>query len=443
MSLRSIGFVVFSLAIALFAVGITLFYIHNENFFQQTLQFWGVEFTLIRLLVLACLISAAVPSLFFGYRLLKMKNRARRQRKDQLKLEGLQAWIRDLRHCRIHQDRQGFDSLLQQRPKDLEDPQVLWNRASVAHAAGQISQALGMLESAFARTQDPELGYALVEWSLQQDPQSKAWETLDRLLDNHPGAPRALQLKLSHLEAHGEWDAALHLLTHAKNQAPRVWEQHYPGCLYGKLKEEFEHSGPSRKLIQQIQKGLKEAPEFVPLHVLLGDVFLGQEDDKRALQALETGYERIHHSVFLDRLEDYYLERHRPEDAIQVYRRILIREQDWRARFRLGLLFKKLEMTDECLEVLQNLDKDQIRIPRLRVHLADVLARRDRVTEAFDMLRKGLNAVDGDGLYRCSMCHTWHESWSARCTACGNWNVLGLSLEDSDSERQPAAPQYG
>jgi lipopolysaccharide biosynthesis regulator YciM len=174
---------------------------------------------------------------------------------------------------------------------------------------------------------------------------------------------------------------------------------------------------------------IKEDPDFVPARVSLGDAYLEQERVEDAVKVWTDGYLALGKSVFLSRLEDYYLEAEDPSTLLGIYKSILDqRDSDMVLRLFYGKLCLRLEMVDEALEQLFAVESTGVETPQLHLLLAEAHRRRNRVDESVEQYKKALG-VDGRLRinYVCDTCSSIAEEWQSRCSGCGSWGSFSVA----------------
>ncbi len=197
---------------------------------------------------------------------------------------------------------------------------------------------------------------------------------------------------------------------------------------------------------------LDDDPEFVPAQVMAGEAISLTGDSAAAVETWTTGWLTTGSPTLLQRIEDHYIEREAPMEAIETLRRIIAEaENDLLPRFFLGKLYSRLEMHDEALKILGSI--------RDRVHDSPVLLgligrlheRRGEGHEAGEAFRAGLElARPPTDSALCDRCGTEFEHWSPYCERCGAWNSVELQLgleaeggDESDLRERPVWPVHG
>jgi tetratricopeptide (TPR) repeat protein len=165
---------------------------------------------------------------------------------------------------------------------------------------------------------------------------------------------------------------------------------------------------------------------------MLGETALLQGSAAGALAEWRRGYGVTGSPVFLQRIEDHFIERARPAEAIQTLHELISgADNDLLPRYYLGRLYYRLEMLDEALRQLSSI-ADRVAVsPTFHLLLARIHERRGQLDGA---ARSYLAAIKQAGLaateYLCDACGSGFGAWSDRCEACGSWGSLELDFEE-------------
>ena len=180
---------------------------------------------------------------------------------------------------------------------------------------------------------------------------------------------------------------------------------------------------------------LSNDPGFLPARIMLGETELLAGRDAAALEVWRQAFLETGSAVFLQRIEDHFIESAQPEAGIQTLLQLLQTSGDeLLPRLFLGRLYARLEMHEEALKVLESLDDRIDRAPGFHYLLARIHERRGEMKMAVEEL---LACVTEAGIasaeYCCRVCRTSYAEWSDRCSACGSWNSVDLELEEDAS----------
>jgi len=180
------------------------------------------------------------------------------------------------------------------------------------------------------------------------------------------------------------------------------------------------------------QSLLDAEPQFLPARIMLGEAEALGGDQVAAVQAWRTGFEQSGNPVFLQRIEDFFIDRGEPVQAIESLRGLIASaENDLLPRFFLGRLYYRLEMHEEALKVLTGLKERISNSPTYHLVLARIHQRRGEVGKAVQeytacVQQAGLQLAE----YVCQVCGTKYREWYDRCDVCRSWNSVGLDFQE-------------
>ncbi|QTD53255.1 hypothetical protein [Sulfidibacter corallicola] len=408
---------------------------HNQTVFQSHFQLWSFPIPLLKGIFIALVAAAAVPSTYFTYKYMQLLKHARRLEQERQAHGEDEKAIRQAAELLTHHMPEKALALLE--PHDHLEALVLRGQAMLALERGD--EAITLLKRPFFETGDLRAGYLLAEAYLSVD--RSPVDTLQAITSAHAKeAGRAYHLLLGYYESQQAWQDCLDTL----DRMSKVGIDPRPGVnptafRYGLIRQS-ETSRAPRKIIDQYQQLLKDDPLFVPAYLSLGDFLLETEAEEKAFAIYEKGFAKTENPAFLERLERYYLEQGYPEDAIQVYRQLLVKHGGQTVRFQLAKLYYKLQMLDESLELLEGLRGRLGHLPGYLFILGDIKARRahhDEALDAFKSLARELGFSGAD--FICTHCGSRYESYQGRCDSCGRWNTVTLETETVTTETTVAS----
>jgi predicted Zn-dependent protease len=136
--------------------------------------------------------------------------------------------------------------------------------------------------------------------------------------------------------------------------------------------------------------------------------------------------------VFLQRIEDHFIERENPLLAIETLHGLIADSRsDLLPRFFLGRLYYRLEMHEEALKVLAGLEDRIRKSPTFHYLLARIRERRGEMHKAVESYRSCVRESRlRTAEYTCRLCRTRFEIWRARCAACSSWNSVELDFDE-------------
>lgn len=184
--------------------------------------------------------------------------------------------------------------------------------------------------------------------------------------------------------------------------------------------------------LERVDSILAEAPDYVPARILRGEILLAGGDEEGAVQTWRDGYLDSGRPVFLQRIEDHFIERENPLQAIETLHGLIGESRDEvLPRFFLGRLYYRLEMHDEAYRALKGLEE--------RVHVSQTFhylmgrihERRGEVKLALERYRTSLRQAGvRQAEFVCRSCGARTGEWTDRCETCGRWNVVELDFQE-------------
>jgi len=177
---------------------------------------------------------------------------------------------------------------------------------------------------------------------------------------------------------------------------------------------------------------VEKTPDFVPARILRGEALLAKGARAKAVEAWRQGFLGTGRPVFLQRIEDYFIEGEDPLQAIETMQGIISEStSDLLPRFFLGRLYYRLEMHDEAHRVLSVLEGRVRNSPTYHYLMGRIQERRGDAQQALSAYRV---ALQESGIrraeYVCSSCGVRRDDWADRCESCGSWNGLELDFEE-------------
>lgn len=165
---------------------------------------------------------------------------------------------------------------------------------------------------------------------------------------------------------------------------------------------------------------------FLPARIGFGETLIRDGKLHQAAESWEKSYLKTGNPIFLQRLEDLYLEMGQPGDMIRIYEEALARRpQDPLLKMALGKLYYRLEMVDDAFDLLSTVDTVHDQTGDLPKIMASLCIRKGSTETALMELQDALSGPrSGSALLTCAACRHETLEWSGRCPACGRWNTL-------------------
>lgn len=195
--------------------------------------------------------------------------------------------------------------------------------------------------------------------------------------------------------------------------------------------QEILKQGDYDKAIKKCGDIIKLDPEFVPVYVLLGEIYIKYKDSlEKASEIWERAYTEIKHPVFLIKLEELYLSHDKPSEALDAFKRILQKNpDDATLSFFYAKLCLRLEMLDDAIEQLNALDGKGISSNYLHLLMAEAHARKGNYLHSVNEFRKATDIAHRIVIpWTCTNCGSGFKDWSHACPTCGRTNILNIQL---------------
>ena len=177
---------------------------------------------------------------------------------------------------------------------------------------------------------------------------------------------------------------------------------------------------------------LAREPRFIPARIMLGEAELLADREAEAIAAWRSGYLETGSPVFLQRIEDYFIEQEEPMRAIETLRALIAAAgNDLLPRFYLGRLYYRLEMLEEATKQLAGIEERIKSSPTYHFLLGRIHHRRGDLQKAVESFGACLRQLDvGSAEYLCRVCHQRYADWRDSCSRCGSWNSVDLNFEE-------------
>lgn len=319
------------------------------------------------------------------------------------------------------------------RDRDPSRVDILIALANVHLQEGEAQEGVKLLLN--ARTLAPrstEVLFKLADAYEEERNPEEALRTYDEILLLERDNRKALRGKRTLHIAAGQWRDALELQKRIVKTCAGTDYVEEENALILFLRYEVARLAVEEGEVEQGKSELKqiirEAPDFTPARVSLGDALRAQNRFEEACRTWQEGYQAQERSIFLSRLEDLAMETETPSALLAFYRSALMdRGSDLMLRLFFGKLCLRLEMVDEAMEHLSEVESAGVDIPQLHLLLAEVHRRRDRIEEAVQSYRRALKVGQRLQLgYLCDACQAPSPEWKGSCPECGTWGSLTL-----------------
>ncbi len=183
--------------------------------------------------------------------------------------------------------------------------------------------------------------------------------------------------------------------------------------------------------VTKVKEVLRNNEDFLPAHILHGDILYSQGNTAGALKVWEKALHRFPNAepVIL-KLEEVFLKESSPEKILERYQKeILSHPTDTNFRLLLSRLYLRLEMIDNAIEELERLHLDGVDSFYSQILLGEAYLRRRQDEKAAGLFQKALG-LDREFTppFVCSACGRNVTEWEARCPSCGEWDTILMAV---------------
>ncbi len=294
-------------------------------------------------------------------------------------------------------------------PKSLE---VLFKTAAIQEETGHDDDAMASYQELISKEKDNRKALrSLRDLYIKQNRWKDALESQRQVLKAGPGANRVAEEK----------ELLLYLRYEVAGQAIS--------------------NGSPDDAISELKDILRQESEFVPAHVSLGDAYVAMNRGEDAVKTWQNGYKKLGKGVFLERLEDYFMQREDPSSLLNFFRsQVLEQGDDLMFRLFYGKLCLRLEMIDEAKNQLQAVESSGVESSQVHLLLAETYRRCREPEEAINEYQKALGISKRLHLnFVCEKCQHISSEWHSRCPACGEWNTNSLVDRKVIQDARPIA----
>jgi lipopolysaccharide biosynthesis regulator YciM len=230
-----------------------------------------------------------------------------------------------------------------------------------------------------------------------------------------------------------QWAEALDVERKIRKQVKTADEnQRLIGLQYERAKELLEKG--DERLYEGILKDIREITEenkrFIPAYILAADVYrkMGRLND--AGRVYGRGFSKTGHVIFLQKMEDLYVQRGEPGVILKIYRRLLeVAPKNQFLIFLYARLCLKLEMIDEAIEILNSLMAEEKEFQGLHRAMAEAYVHRGEHDAASREFGKAFPITKAYVPFYCANCQSVKEEWTDFCENCYSWNTVNIRQE--------------
>lgn len=264
----------------------------------------------------------------------------------------------------------------------------------------------------------------------------EAIQTLEDVLTLDSANPAALSRLLDIHVRHERWKEA-HAVQERllKADIPKADIAAENQVLAG-LKYELGRQSLERGDRDQARRCFKDAIKldkgFLPARIGFGETLIHEGKLKQAAESWEKSYIKGGNPIFLQRLEDLYLEMGEPGEMLRIYQQALAKQSHNPSlpslpslKLALGKLYYRLEMIDDAFDLLSTLEGMQDVSGDLLPILASLRIRKGDTETALMDLQESMGRSQAAMIpLTCRACRYETRNWSGRCPACGRWNSM-------------------
>ncbi len=315
---------------------------------------------------------------------------------------------------------------------DLEDPYLLMADIYISRKDFQkAKEALDLGEKSLGRRE------SILFKRVKIDLATKDMEGMDRnlkeILKVNESSLKALAVLRDLRICRKEWAGALEIEKRLRKQIKTEDEnQRLIGLEYEKAKELA--ATKDEKLYEQLSKDLREITHqdkrFVPAYILAADIYkrMGRLND--AGRVYGRGYSKTGHIIFLQRMEDLYIDRGEPAVILKIYRRLLeVAPKNQLLIFLYARLCLRLEMIDEAIDLLNSLFDEEKEFRGLHRVMAEAYIHRGELEKAVEEFGRAFPIRDVYMPFFCEKCQAVKEEWTDFCDTCYSWNTVNVKHE--------------
>lgn len=261
-----------------------------------------------------------------------------------------------------------------------------------------------------------------------------AHEIRNRILRDFPGfGLQVLRRRRDTAMAAGRWDAAMRwhdkIGTLGSGEMDDVDAAVRQGLTYQRALAllESDRADEAAPIFRQL---LEEEERFVPAAIMLGEALLLLDDEAAALESWRRGFKATGSPVFLQRLEDYFIEISAPDRAIEMLHGLITQvDKDLLPMLFLGRLYYRIEMLDEAFKVLQGIREPMDGSAGFHYLMGRIRKRRNDPEAALEFFQNGLKKLGvANDSYVCGECSETYAEWQGWCRRCGTWSSIELDV---------------
>lgn len=207
----------------------------------------------------------------------------------------------------------------------------------------------------------------------------------------------------------------------------RAENQTLTGLKY-ELGRQYIERGDRDQARRCFKDAIKLDKGFLPARIGFGETLIREGKLRQAAESWEKSYVKTGNPIFLQRLEDLYLEMGEPGEMLRIYQQALARRNnDPSLKLALGKLYYRLEMIDDAFDLLSTMEGIQDPTGDLPQIMASLYIRKGETETALMEMQEVISrSRAGVTPLACTTCRYETREWSGRCPACGRWNTMAV-----------------
>jgi tetratricopeptide (TPR) repeat protein len=142
------------------------------------------------------------------------------------------------------------------------------------------------------------------------------------------------------------------------------------------------------------------------------------------------GFSKTGHVVFLQKMEEFYIEKGEPGVVLKIYRRLIeVAPRNQFLIFLYARLCLKLEMIDEAIEILKSLMVEEKEFQGLHRAMAEAYVHRGEYADAAREFGRAFPMTKAYLPFYCEKCQSVKDEWTDFCESCTSWNTVNVRQE--------------
>jgi len=230
-----------------------------------------------------------------------------------------------------------------------------------------------------------------------------------------------------------QWPEALETEKKIRKQIKTADEdQRLAGLQYETAKATFAKADERtcEHLIKEVREITDGNKHFIPAYLLTAQIYRKMGKLNEAGRIYSRGFSKTGHMVFLQKMEEFYIQRGEPGAVLKIYQRLIeVAPRNQFLIFLYARLCLKLEMIDEAIELLNSLMVDDKEFQGLHRAMAEAYVHRGEYANAAKEFARAFPMHKAYLPFYCEKCQSVKEEWTDFCESCGSWNTVNIRPE--------------